>query len=291
MLVTTRWEELRNKARGEETEKQLTTTDNFWELMIKGGCKIGRHNDTKESALKLIGNFVHTRDEPELVLDIQKEIVDQGKTLLATSAGQEVDNRFAQDLRLAKEEVDDVKRSMIEALKESDKTWIQELERQRKAASAHEEKTKAEYETMRRTMQERYEDSCRRLQAELDELRLESVSHKSKTKAYSSPSNFIMQRPVTTSKEFVATSSVSVEYSRAYRDKRLPDLDSMIQTLKSACARKLTQASGAVLSENDTIWLCRQNSELFMSQSMLLEIKPPVIVSRFRRGMRDATCL
>src|SRR5207248_1748452 len=87
-LVSTRWQELRSaeaKAVGEEREDELCSNDAFWGTMDKGKSRTFRHHGDKESAEAVIQWFL---DFPrKVILNIQRELVDDGLTLDQTEAG------------------------------------------------------------------------------------------------------------------------------------------------------------------------------------------------------------
>ncbi|KAF6806998.1 hypothetical protein CMUS01_14236 [Colletotrichum musicola] len=103
MLVTTMWNKLDNDKVGVAREKELVENEEFWGCMVKRGSRVERHDDTAESARRLIDLFF-ARDreqsvEPPLQMElaIQREIVDQHKPLESTSAGQKVCNTLNQE--------------------------------------------------------------------------------------------------------------------------------------------------------------------------------------------------
>ncbi len=57
--------------------------------MARRGSKVARHTDDKASAEAIIALIIEL--ESKIVLDIQKEMVDQDKSLQDTAAGQEVE--------------------------------------------------------------------------------------------------------------------------------------------------------------------------------------------------------
>ena len=66
-------------------ESELKTTDDFWKKMISGGATACRIPDTRTEALKLL---MQMAGKGPRVLQIQSEVVDQGRSFEATSAHQ-----------------------------------------------------------------------------------------------------------------------------------------------------------------------------------------------------------
>lgn len=85
VLATTMW---REGIEEEATKRvhQLETTKGFWGDMISNGSTVFHHDNTAESALKIVDHIIEKRDR--VVLSIQSEMVDQDRKIYETSAGQ-----------------------------------------------------------------------------------------------------------------------------------------------------------------------------------------------------------
>ena len=79
-LVTTMWDVV-DKATGTEREKELRT--NFWKPMISSGSRIARFDSTSQSAWDILGQLPGVK----CPLQLQTEMVDEGKSLIQTAAG------------------------------------------------------------------------------------------------------------------------------------------------------------------------------------------------------------
>jgi len=107
-------------------EHQLQTSDELWAGLIRLGAQTRRYDGTKENGLETVADIL-TR--PKIVLDIQRQIVDEGKNLNETTAGLQLredmvkaEAEFKEELRLAREE-------MAEALRQKDARYAEELRR------------------------------------------------------------------------------------------------------------------------------------------------------------------
>lgn len=82
VLVTTMWGGVRgaNKARREQELR-----NHFWKDMLADGCRTLRFEDTFESAWAITDSIVESSFCPDL--DIQRELVDENKSLDKTTAG------------------------------------------------------------------------------------------------------------------------------------------------------------------------------------------------------------
>ena len=81
LLVTTRWNEIK-EADGAAREKQLR--EDFWAYMLGNGSTMTRFNSTRESAMVIVSKLV---SKQTIVLELQRELVNEGRTLQETTAG------------------------------------------------------------------------------------------------------------------------------------------------------------------------------------------------------------
>lgn len=106
-------------------EAQLTTRSDFWGHFIQKGSKVFRQDQRKESATKII-DYLVSRCKP-VVLEIQREMNDQNKTLDQTGAGVEVQGDLAKAKAAHEEEMASVRADMQRALARKDIEWQEEL--------------------------------------------------------------------------------------------------------------------------------------------------------------------
>lgn len=88
LLITSRWDGI-DQSVGAERERQLK--DKFWAYMLGHGSNISRFHGDRPSAVGLVSQLL-CRDM--VVLQLQKELVDEGKSLDDTSAGAYVSNNL-----------------------------------------------------------------------------------------------------------------------------------------------------------------------------------------------------
>ena len=81
LLVTTRWNEV-DEAVGASREKQLR--EDFWAYMLSNGSTMTRFHGTKDSAMVIVSELM---SKQTIVLELQRELVVEGKTLQETAAG------------------------------------------------------------------------------------------------------------------------------------------------------------------------------------------------------------
>ncbi len=83
VLLTTMWSDLRDPGKGMERERELRR--DFWSTMERRGSTIRQFDGSKSMAEAFVCRLMRKQD---IVLDIQEELVDQGKRLDQTKAGQ-----------------------------------------------------------------------------------------------------------------------------------------------------------------------------------------------------------
>jgi hypothetical protein len=85
-LVTSQWD-LVAPAEGEDRENQLCAKDGRWGEMIRNGATVHRHSNSKESAIKILRQFL---PKPLSVLQFQKELSTGHGNVGSTAAGKEM---------------------------------------------------------------------------------------------------------------------------------------------------------------------------------------------------------
>ncbi|RAH57074.1 hypothetical protein BO85DRAFT_373411 [Aspergillus piperis CBS 112811] len=121
ILVTTMWDCV-DPADGDRREKQLITTPEYWGDMIAAGSQTLRHDNTYESAMRLINLYAGSHSTKEKkVLAIQHEMVIEKKALDETDAGKAVEDALIKERSRWRRELDDLREMMKEVLAEKDK--------------------------------------------------------------------------------------------------------------------------------------------------------------------------
>lgn len=139
VLATTMWENLRGPDISQETginrEGELTSNNDWWGLMIKKGSKIFRHTDNEGSAWEIIDHILGIGGHDSLA--IQREIVEENKTLAETSAGKEVNKELESATEKWKEDLENLKEEHELALQERDEEVAIEVEKEMQKQRQH----------------------------------------------------------------------------------------------------------------------------------------------------------
>ncbi|KZP32034.1 hypothetical protein FIBSPDRAFT_1037149 [Athelia psychrophila] len=83
-IVSSMWSDINDNI-GTKREKELI--DEYWREYLDHGCLTKRFHNTHNSAVEIINDMVHS---PGITLGLQKEIVEEGKTLPETKAAQAI---------------------------------------------------------------------------------------------------------------------------------------------------------------------------------------------------------
>ena len=161
VLVTNMWGEI-SQGVGEEREEELTTS--FFKPVLDGGARLFRHHNTIQSAHDIIRSIM--RNQPA-TLQIQRELVDEGKGIIDTAAGEAINKELNQQIRRHQAELKAVKEEMEQAMKEKDEQTKRELEEETHKLQEHIERTRADLATMTSRYDEekrKTEDAIRKVQ-------------------------------------------------------------------------------------------------------------------------------
>lgn len=124
VLVTNMWS-LVEKSRGDAREKELMEDERLFQPVLEKGARMVRHDNTRDSAHRILRQII--RNTPA-ALQIQKELVEQGKDISQTAAAVELDQELAALAQKHMEELKEIKQEMEEALAARDEETREELE-------------------------------------------------------------------------------------------------------------------------------------------------------------------
>ena len=116
LLATTGWgvaEKAGQMSQAVDKVDELRRDPDFWKPMIRRGATMARFEDSRDSALQMIMSLV---GKNPTVLQIQEELVDEGKNLSETAAGNTVNEELKRLQEKYKKELAKVQEEMQEAL-------------------------------------------------------------------------------------------------------------------------------------------------------------------------------
>jgi hypothetical protein len=124
VIVTNMWEDVRPQV-GEAREAELMKKGIFFKPALDRGARMARHENTVPSAESIIRLILNRNPLP---LHIQKELVDDGKDISETRAGQELNRELADQIKKHKDEIRVIKEEMQQAIDDLDEETRRERE-------------------------------------------------------------------------------------------------------------------------------------------------------------------
>lgn len=109
-LLTTMWSELKDEGVGLAREQELR--DEFWHIMQSKGSQVRSYDGSKAMAESIVCRLVRM---PSIVLDIQRELVDQQLTLEETKAGRLMLPKVEQRLSCSAQKIEELDTSISKA--------------------------------------------------------------------------------------------------------------------------------------------------------------------------------
>lgn len=121
LLVTTRWNEV-DEGLGASREKELR--ESFWAYMLNKGSTMTRFYGNKDSATAIASQLVSKQG---IVLEIQRELVDEGKNLKNTVAGSFVQEDIMEMKARYEKEMNDLD-ALRQTLRDSDRAMRRQVQ-------------------------------------------------------------------------------------------------------------------------------------------------------------------
>ncbi|KAF9781318.1 P-loop containing nucleoside triphosphate hydrolase protein [Thelephora terrestris] len=142
IFVTNMWGEVPQDV-GEARERELATT--FFKPVLDKGAQLVRHANTVQSAHDIIRSIM--KNKPA-ALQIQRELVDEHKNIVNTSAGEVINKELNDHIRRHQAELKAVQEDMMKALKEKDEETRQELEAETRKLQEQMNKMRSDSDSM-----------------------------------------------------------------------------------------------------------------------------------------------
>jgi Skp family chaperone for outer membrane proteins len=170
-LVTTFWQG-EDKATGDRREAQLKASSTFWSQIIAKGGKVFRYDQGVQSGERIISYLVDRKEK--VVLEIQKDMVDRGKTLEETGAGNIVQEELNKLKAEHARELNRIREEWKEALDKKDREWQREItaykaeiEKKMRDDEIQREKLRADDATLRQQIEDEREEERQAFREEM----------------------------------------------------------------------------------------------------------------------------
>jgi hypothetical protein len=124
VLATTMWANI-ERAEGEQRQKELSAK--YWSDLVRQGASVVKHEDSKTSALKIIGRIIEK--DTRSTLSIQEELL-AGKHLQDTDAGRELNKKLIKEREACATRVASLTKEMEDAQARRDLEDMEEVARE-----------------------------------------------------------------------------------------------------------------------------------------------------------------
>ncbi|KAF5008344.1 hypothetical protein FDECE_5387 [Fusarium decemcellulare] len=124
ILVTTMWNRVRDEYRSDALRHEQELLDDFWAPMEDKGSYVAQFDGTPKSAYSLVFQLAA---KESVVLDIQKELVDQDRSLLETSAGAGLIHQLEEDREVYQLQLAKLDAQLQRELKSGSKDKVRDL--------------------------------------------------------------------------------------------------------------------------------------------------------------------
>ncbi|KAF2690595.1 hypothetical protein K458DRAFT_382157 [Lentithecium fluviatile CBS 122367] len=133
-IVTTMWELVEPDVAGNR-EQSLISTPHFFGRLAEGGATIIRHLNTFDSAVNIVEHIL--RKQQSAILDIQREMIVERKSLENTAAGQYLGGEFEQMRARYEQELEQLQEALEDAMQDNDDDLVTIISEQRREYEAN----------------------------------------------------------------------------------------------------------------------------------------------------------
>lgn len=166
VLATTMWENV-DRQKADKRENELRTKSEYWGDMITNGSTMLRHQNNRQSAMRLIDHFVKKPAEvATTVLDLQKEMVDDDLTLAMTGAGQSVDGGLLKQREQYEKTLTDLQQDLADARQSNNQKVTELLEKERQKTQAELNKLAQQREDLQITLENLMKEKMEKMERE-----------------------------------------------------------------------------------------------------------------------------
>jgi len=173
VLVTNMWDTVTPDV-GESREMELT--NKFFKPALDKGAQMVRHQNTEQSAHNIIRMIMKNRP---VVLQIQRELVDEKRNIINTAAGEAVNKELKEQIRKHQEERQVAQDQMVQASREKDERARQEMVEEIRRLREQVEKLKKDS----KGMPSNYSKAKRKMKGKLNKVEQEAKKEKGRIEA------------------------------------------------------------------------------------------------------------
>lgn len=170
IIVTNMWGEVTPEL-GAAREHELRTDEVLFKPVVDKGAQMLRHDNTSQSAHAILRRLISNSPQ---ALRIQRELVDEGKDITQTAAGEELDRELAELARKHAEQLAEIQQDMEEALAMKDMQTKKELDQVRQELLQNMEKIENDRDRISRE----YKEERARAEAKMREVEVALAEEK-----------------------------------------------------------------------------------------------------------------
>jgi hypothetical protein len=174
-LIGTKWDKVK-EAEGRAREDELVRNSEFWGTMVEHGARVVRHWGNRNSATAILLDLIDR--DPKVnaptVLQVQKEMVDENRTLDETSAGQQFEAELIRQREKHAKEMKQMQEDIKSYLAMNEQKLAEETQKEKLELEARIEQSNLDQAMLRMSlqdMQKQQEDEIERLKAQVEEER------------------------------------------------------------------------------------------------------------------------
>lgn len=171
VLATSMWSK-ENPRVAEGREQELINDGGFWKVMKERGSSVMRWLGGADSANDIVERLLKARRAHGAVsLKIQRELVDEGRTLVDTSAGQEVNREMSELREKLEKKLLEIQQENRDAMASKDVEWQESLAEQRKHFENQRRMAEESQDALRVNLERLLAETAARYQSELNNIR------------------------------------------------------------------------------------------------------------------------
>ncbi|KAJ5102659.1 P-loop containing nucleoside triphosphate hydrolase protein [Penicillium argentinense] len=182
ILVTTMWDKVpTNEA--EAREKELIDTPEFWGWMVSKGSSCHRHHNTESSARNIVSKLA--AHKTPIATDLQRQLVDEHKSLDQTSAGRELQSEMLKEKEKWARERKEIEEQMKAAIKQRDREAEEMMREERDRYTKMIKKVESDTGALRSTMNNLLAERDKRVERMEQQMREQQAAHEAELKKIS----------------------------------------------------------------------------------------------------------
>jgi hypothetical protein len=182
ILVTTMWDKV-PADEGARREAELINTPEFWGWMLGKGSSCHRHNNTEASVRSIVARLANHK--APITTDLQRQLVDEKKSLDQTSAGRELQGELLKEKEKWARERREIEEQMKAAMKQRDREAEQMMREERDRYTKMIKKVENDTGALRSTMNNLLAERDKREAKMEQQMKQQQANHEAELKRIS----------------------------------------------------------------------------------------------------------